>query len=145
MLTKLFNIRLALASTLALGLALFTNSGFAHVRWFIDSNNPDVADFQPYSFSDPEVLIWTAIALVLIAISIFIDGKLPKVPIVSSKIRHDVMELMRIFVGMSFLLTAYEGALIAPHLIAYGGFGLVLVFLQTLIIGNFIKTDKENQ
>lgn len=34
---------------------------------------------------------------------------------------------------MSLLLTAYNGALIAPHMEAYGGLGIALVFLQGLI------------
>ncbi len=41
---------------------------------------------------------------------------------------------------MSFLLTAYEGALVAPHLVVDNGLGLLFVFLQGIIgimlIGN---------
>ncbi|MEM9359901.1 MAG: DoxX family protein [Pseudomonadota bacterium] len=102
----------------------------AHVRWFVDSDNPGPSKFEPYGLFEPAVLIWMAVALVLIAIAIFLDTKLPVIPVADTKVRHDVMELMRILTGMSFLLTAYDGALVAPHLQAHGGFGLVLVFLQ---------------
>ncbi len=109
---------------------LMSKTSHAHVRWFVDSDNPSVTNYQPYAFSDPAVLIWIAIAIAMIGIAIFLDGRLPKVPVANTKIRHDVMELMRILTGMSFLLTAYEGALIAPHLEAHGALGIFLVFLQ---------------
>ncbi|MEM0947249.1 MAG: DoxX family membrane protein [Pseudomonadota bacterium] len=102
----------------------------AHVRWFVDPENPHSANSEPYALFEPAVLIWAVIAVVLVGIAIFLDTKLPTVPVANTKIRHDVMELMRILAGMSFLLTAYDGALIAPHLQAHGGFGLFLVFLQ---------------
>jgi len=108
-------------------------SAFAHVRWFIETDNPNLADYPIYSFTDPAVLIWIAIGIFLIGASNFLDGKLPTIPIVKSKIRHNILENLRILTGMSFLLTAYGGAVIAPHMEAYGGFGTTLVFLQALI------------
>lgn len=107
-----------------------SQTSHAHVRWFVDSDNPSIKNFQSYSFSDPAVLIWIAVGLSMIGIAIALDTRLPAVPIANTKIRHDVMELMRILTGMSFLLTAYDGALIAPHLEAYRGLGIILVFLQ---------------
>lgn len=95
----------------------------AHVRWFVGPDGPQVATFEPYALSDPAVLIWTVIAVALLGIAIFLDTKLPTAPIANTKIRHDVIELMRMLAGMSFLLTAYDGALIAPHLQAQGGSG----------------------
>ncbi|MEM8878854.1 MAG: DoxX family protein [Pseudomonadota bacterium] len=112
---------------------LFATEALAHVRWFVDPNDPAIQVFQPYALTDLEVLAWIGIAIVLISTSVVIDGRLPTPPIVDSKTRHDVMELVRIFVGMSFLLTAYEGALVAPHLVAFGAFGVFLVFLQAFI------------
>ncbi|MEM7215243.1 MAG: DoxX family membrane protein [Pseudomonadota bacterium] len=108
----------------------FAGASHAHVRWFVDSENPSVENFQPFSFSDPAVLIWIVAALLMIGVAIFLDLKLPTIPIANTKVRHDVMELMRILTGMSFLLTAYDGALVAPHLVAHGGLGIFLVFLQ---------------
>lgn len=105
----------------------------AHVRWFVDSENPGVTNFVPYTLTDPAVIAWIFIAVALIFAAIFLDQKLPTFPIANTKIRHDVMELMRILAGMSFLLTAYDGALVAPHLVASGAVGLAFVFLQALI------------
>lgn len=100
----------------------------AHVRWFVEGDN--AAPAVPYTLSDPAVWIWALIAVALVAIAVVLDTKLPALAVPDSKIRHDVMELMRLLTGMSLLLTAYEGSLIAPHLLASGGFGLALVLLQ---------------
>ena len=110
--------------------AMAPNPAAAHVRWFVDQENVDLSRFEPYSIWEPTVLIWIAIATCMVGIAIFIDGKLPIITVANTKVRHDVMEMMRILTGMSFLLTAYDGALVAPHLQAIGGFGLFLVFLQ---------------
>lgn len=40
------------------------------------------------------------------------------------------MEILRVFTGMSFLLTAYEGALLAPHHVMEGPWVTKLLFLQ---------------
>ena len=115
----------------------------AHVRWFVDST-ATVEPFEPYSLTDPEVIAWIAIALALISASIFLDLRLPIVRIVDTKTRHDFIELLRVFTGMSMLLTAYEGAIVAPHLVAFGTFGVVLLFAQAgigllLISNRFVR------
>lgn len=132
---------LAIVGFLAVSMSATTS--FAHVRWFVDADSVALPSYPTYSFFDIEVLIWVAIGLIMVGVSIFLDGKLPKVPIIPTKIRHDILESLRIFTGMSFLLTAYGGALIAPHMQAYGGFGTTLLFLQAaigimLISNNFI-------
>lgn len=117
---------------LVIVLTFIATTATAHVRWFVD-NNATVENFVAYSLTDPEVVIWIVIAFALVGISIVLDTKLPNVRIVGSKTRHDFIEILRIFTGMSMLLTAYEGAIIAPHLVAYGTFGTQLIFLQAII------------
>jgi uncharacterized membrane protein YphA (DoxX/SURF4 family) len=112
--------------------AFGATGAIAHVRWFVDSNVA-VENFVAYSITDPEVLIWIAISIMVVVASVVLDTKLPNVQIVGSETRHDFIEILRIFTGMSMLLTAYEGAIIAPHLIAYGAFGTKLIFLQAII------------
>jgi uncharacterized membrane protein YphA (DoxX/SURF4 family) len=130
------NLRRALLILLGMFVILVfafgATSAFAHVRWFVDTNVV-VEDFVAYSITDPEVLIWIAISLMIVGASIVLDTKLPNVRIVGSETRHDFIEILRIFTGMSMLLTAYEGAILAPHLIAYGAFGTKLIFLQAVI------------
>lgn len=116
----------------ALGALMLATSASAHVRWFVDGA-ATVEAFQPYSITDIEVIVWIVIAVGLVCASIVLDMRLPTVRIVDSKTRHDFIELLRVFSGMSMLLTAYEGAIIAPHLSAFGTFGTVLLFTQALI------------
>lgn len=112
---------------------LTTTTALAHVKWFIDPHLPTPAGFEPYTLHDPAVQVWIGIAVFLIVASIILDRLLPTIPIVTSHFRRDVMVILRVFTGMSLLLTAYEGNLIAPHLAEYGGFGIFLIFFQGFI------------
>ncbi len=114
----------------------------AHVNWFVSG---DAEPLPNYALTDPIFLGWIVLATLMVFFSVWLDGKLPTLQIVKSKFRHDFMEILRVFTGMSFLLTAYEGALVAPHKIADGSFGLALVVLQAiigimLIANRWIKT-----
>ncbi len=114
----------------------------AHVNWFVESDAEPLANF---SVTDPVFLSWCVLALMMVLFSIWLDGKLPTLRVAQSKLRHDFMEILRVFTGMSFLLTAYEGALVAPHKVVDGSFGLLLVVMQAvigimLIANRWIKT-----
>jgi uncharacterized membrane protein YphA (DoxX/SURF4 family) len=122
---------------------LATTDAAAHVRWFVDAS-ATVETFDPYSLTDTAVLVWIALALLLVGASVVLDMRLPNVRIVDTKTRHDFIEILRVFTGMSMLLTAYEGAVVAPHLIAFGPFGTVLLFAQAgigilLIANRFVR------
>lgn len=115
-------------------LALFISSvSHAHVKWFVDPNASAAAEFVPYTFADIEVKAWLFIACLLVSIAIFLDVKLKKLPVLDSGIRHKVIDVFRVLVGISFLLTAYEGNLVAPHLPSHGGLGSLLIVLQASI------------
>lgn len=109
---------------------IFGTSAAAHVNWFVEA---EATPLPNYSFNDPVFLLWVAIACAMICTSIWLDGKLPTLRVAQSSLRHDFMEILRVFTGMSFLLTAYEGALVAPHKAADGTIGLALLFLQAAI------------
>ena len=126
------------ARPFAMGLAVLFGmfasvAAYAHVKWFIDLDNINVVNFEPYSFSDTAVQVWIAVGIVVVGLSIFLDSRVPSPPIVNSKIRHDFIEILRVCTGMSFLLVAYEGNIIAPHLSAHGVLGGIFVVLQALI------------
>ncbi|UWR01177.1 hypothetical protein K3729_17810 (plasmid) [Rhodobacteraceae bacterium S2214] len=123
---------LSLGAFLILVLTFSATQAFAHVRWFVDTN-VTIENFVAYRITDPEVLIWIAMSIMIVLASFVLDTKLPEVRVVGSETRHDFIEILRIFTGMSLLLTAYEGALLAPHLVAYGAFGTKLIFLQAII------------
>ena len=121
---------------------LTSSEAQAHVDWFVAG---DTEPLSNYSVTDPVFLACCVAATFMVMFFVWLDGKLPTPNIVQSKLRHDFMEILRVFTGMSFLLTAYEGALIAPHLVAGGSFGLTLVIMQAvigimLIANRWIKT-----
>ncbi|WP_158584246.1 hypothetical protein [Salinibius halmophilus] len=118
---------------LALGLSLASLSA-AHVRWFVDEHNANALPFEPYTLTEPAVLVWLVLATFMVGLSIFLDAKLPNPPLVDSKARQVIIALLRVFTGLSFVLTSYSGCLIAPHYHAYGVLGWLLVILQ-LIVG----------
>jgi uncharacterized membrane protein YphA (DoxX/SURF4 family) len=129
-------------SGLTLLMCIIGTGATAHVNWFVGSDVEPLANFSP---TDPVFLLWCVLALLMVLFSIWLDGKLPTLRVVQSKLRHDFMEILRVFTGMSFLLTAYEGALVAPHKVADGTFGLLLVIMQAvigimLIANRWIKT-----
>ncbi|KAA9006747.1 DoxX family membrane protein [Histidinibacterium aquaticum] len=99
----------------------------AHVNWFVD---PDATPLPTYGIGDPVFLGWLVLAGLLVTASVWLDDKLPSPPIAGTRTRHDFMELLRVFTGMSFLLTAYEGALLAPHQSAVGPVGTAMLFMQ---------------
>lgn len=125
-----------------LGAALSASGAAAHVNWFVDSAATPLPN---YSVTEPAFLLWAAVAVALVGVSVWLDGKLPVLTVPDSKTRHDFMELLRVFTGMSFLLTAYDGALVAPHKVVEGAFGVTLLFTQAiigimLIANRYIKT-----
>ncbi len=120
-------LKLALSS---LALISAASAAAAHVNWFVE---PGAEVLPNYSLRDPIFLLWACVAVALVGMSIWLDGKLPTLRVANSPMRHDFMEILRVLTGMSFLLTAYEGALVAPHNLADGGLGLTLLFLQALI------------
>lgn len=127
---------------IAVPTAFIGTQAAAHVNWFVDG---DAEPLAAYSMTNPIFLSWVILAFAMILFSIWLDGKLPTLRVADTKLRHDFMEILRVFTGMSFLLTAYEGSLVAPHKVADGSFGLLLVFMQAtigimLIANRWIKT-----
>ena len=115
---------------LALPVCLVSSGASAHVDWFVEG---DTEPLLNYGLADPVFLAFGVVAVLMVGLSVWLDGKLPTPSIVQSKLRHNFMEVLRVFTGMSFLLTAYEGALVAPHLVAVGSFGVALVIMQAVI------------
>ena len=110
--------------------ALSATAAHAHVNWFVEEGGEPVLS---YSITEPMFLFWLGVMVALVAVSIWLDGKLPDLKIAASKTRHDFMEMLRVFTGMCFLLTAYEGALAAPHKYVETAYGVALLFLQAII------------
>lgn len=120
-------ISLSVSCLASIAFVGWASPALSHVNWFVE----DRGDALPnYAFSDPVFLTWLVLASVLVVVSVWLDTKLPTVRIVASKTRRDFIEILRVFTGMSFLLTAYEGALVAPHQVVDGPLATKLLFLQ---------------
>lgn len=129
-------------SVVTLLMCMIGTGAAAHVNWFVEGDSEPLANFGA---TEPIFLAWCVLAFLMVLFSIWLDGRLPTLRVAQSKLRHDFMEILRVFTGMSFLLTAYEGALVAPHKVADGSFGLLLVVMQAvigimLIANRWIKT-----
>lgn len=114
----------------ALTMVMVATGATAHVNWFVE---PGAEPLSNFNLSDPVFLAWLCLASMMVVFSVWVDGKLPTLRVAQTKLRHDFMEILRVFTGMSFLLTAYEGSLVAPHKVADGSFGLLLVVMQAII------------
>ena len=112
---------------------LFSSAAIAHVKWFVDSNGLTTSYYQPYELFDLAVLTWIALAFMLVGAAIYLDMKLPSRVFSHLKVRCFVIDLLSFCCGMSLIVTAIDGAVIAPHYIAYEGLGYSLLFLQVVI------------
>ena len=119
-------------SILAL-LLLIPGLAWAHVKWFVPVDEGPGSAFVPYSLHDQAVIVWIVISLFLVAFSVFLDSRLPSIPIVDSRARRNIVAILRFCTGMSLLLTAYEGSVVAPHYIMEGSLGVALLVLAGLI------------
>ncbi|MCH9845156.1 MAG: hypothetical protein K0U39_06570 [Alphaproteobacteria bacterium] len=117
----------------ALTVFFYSLASWAHVKWFVDSENSHIENFQAYSLFDTPVLIWIFVFIIIIVIAVFLDIKLKVLSFIHTISKESYIELLRVFTGLSFLLTAYGGAIIAPHHIAHGWLGGVLIAMQALI------------
>lgn len=119
--------------TLVLPTVLFSSTAQAHVKWFIDPQNIQHTQYAVYKLFDLPVIIWLLIAFGLITAAIYLDKKLPTPVIVRSSIRHKLIDLLSFCCGISLLVSAIDGVLIAPHYLAYNSFTHWLLYLQGLI------------
>jgi uncharacterized membrane protein YphA (DoxX/SURF4 family) len=109
---------------------VFSNTAAAHVRWFVDGSDASAVPFEPYSLTELPVQVWLMLAVFMVGFSVFLDMKLPSMPLVDSRARQIIVSILRIFTGLSLILTSYDGCLIAPHFNTYGVFGFLMVTLQ---------------
>ncbi len=105
-------------------------TALAHVRWFAEEKIP----VRAYSLSDSPVLIWIAIAFILIMIGIYLE-KIIKIPKwfheLTEKFAPYALSIASIGFGLSFLIFSYNGFIFAPNLLA-NGYTDLLIIIQAL-------------
>ncbi|MEY4642141.1 MAG: hypothetical protein RLZZ227_2135 [Pseudomonadota bacterium] len=94
---------------------LYATPALAHVKWFVPLGDHHGADAAAFSLADPAVQAWALIAVALVSASVYLDSRLPSLPLVDSKVRHLLVDLLRTLTGLSLVLSAWSGSLIAPH------------------------------
>lgn len=115
----------------------------AHVKWFVgQSASPGVLQF---SLIDPTVQIGTMLLLTALLVAISLDRRMvgPPQDVIDFGDQHrdKILYLFQLLVGISLLVTAFSGAIIAPHLDEIGGKMLVLRLVEVsaaiMLISNF--------
>lgn len=95
-------------------LAVFPSPVFAHVKWFVEEDIPAV---EPFSLREPFVISWIAVCIVIIAIGVVLEKKLPVWSWLGERIGNSralVEKLLLVFVGVWLLWNAYEGVIFVP-------------------------------
>ncbi len=126
---------------LTIGAILFSRISHAHVKWFLPVEGEIISAFTPYGLLDTPVLIWCAVAVLMIVLSIVLDSKLPILPLLENVRQPFLMYLLKLCTGLSLLMSAYSGVIFAPHLQASAGVGDFLILVEAVIgllfIANF--------
>ncbi|MBI5510686.1 MAG: DoxX family membrane protein [Deltaproteobacteria bacterium] len=125
-------------------LLIFPSLVDAHIKWFVDETTVDRVGITHFSLMDPVVLVWIGVILSCIVAAAVLERFLPQ-PLESLVAfvqvhRQKILRLFQIMVGLTLLLTAVRGAIIAPHLKEEGQLGLLLRFVEggigVLLIAN---------
>lgn len=93
---------------------LLPASAQAHVKWFVLTGQALPPDYLPFTLLEPAVLVWLLLASMLVAASLWLDPRLPT-PGRPGLLGRLVTGLLPYGTGISLLLTAWSGAVLAPH------------------------------
>ncbi|WP_027716478.1 hypothetical protein [Desulfuromonas sp. TF] len=131
---KKFRTRLATLSFALAAILVCPLPASSHVKWFVREDSEHPVAISLFSLSEPAVQIWVLIILACITVALLLDRYLPRPPERMSAFfwqrRQQVLHLFQVMVGLALLLTAFKGAVLAPHLAEPGRIGLLLRFVE---------------
>jgi hypothetical protein len=109
----------------------------AHVKWFVDANRIAQNETLTFHLTDPAVQLWIG-ALVFGLVSAYLLDRYMRQPPqalidTGAQWHQSIVYLFRLIVGFSLLVTAYKGAILAPHLQEGSTFALALRGVEALI------------
>ncbi len=110
-------------------LLLLPTPTLAHVKWFVPTGQALAPDYPAFALTEPAVLWWLLLGLALIAASLWLDPRLPT-PGRPGLLGRLVTGLLPYGTGVSLLLTAWSGAVVAPHYQWEGWSADALLLLQ---------------
>lgn len=99
----------------ALPLLLAPAPVLAHVKWFVPTGHEAPPDLAAFALTEPAVQIWLLLALLLVAASLWLDSRLPRLPQPHGIWRSLIMSSLPVLTGLSLLLSTWSGNVIAPH------------------------------
>ena len=123
---------------MAVALQLWSSVANAHVKWFVDEHAEYYnLDSESFSFSERSVVVWSALLITVLVIARVLERILVKYSRTSHLklykwgVRHwsILYRAFQILVGMPLIMSAYKGAVIAPHLV---GSGLLIDSLRAI-------------
>lgn len=116
---------------------MYTNTAFAHVKWFVETEEIVAKETMFFRLDDPFVLLWIAVIVLTLVAAFLLDIVLPDP---SKKFlkrvegwRPSVFRIFEIVIGLNLLIEAYLGAVIAPPFVAFNHFTFVLLGLQIFV------------
>jgi uncharacterized membrane protein YphA (DoxX/SURF4 family) len=113
-------------------LALAPGTLYAHVKWFVPLAPGVPGEIAPFSVADPAVQVWLVVALVLVGASLWLDRKLPALAQPQGHWRTVFNRSLPVLTGLSLLLSAEAGSIIAPHYQWQDNYALGLLALEVL-------------
>lgn len=106
----------ALAASLVTGLLVAPTTAWAHVKWFVETDTPTA---DPYSISEPAVMIWTAAFILTLIVAWIIRGKL-KVPQwltqFGKKQKEGILWVVHFLIALWLVINSFSGTLFIPTL-----------------------------
>ena len=85
-----------------------------------------------YTFSNPEVVIFMIVAVIVVLISIFLEHYLPTIILVREAGEKNVFTIFSILVGISLLASSHNNVIIAQHYyVADDNFTILLQYLDS--------------
>ncbi len=109
----------------------------AHVKWFIDAPTITRDPTLSYHIGDPAVMIWMSVVLMMLILAYVVDHVAPTPPEFLKEKgrawRNRILYTFQLIIGVTLLITAYRGAVLAPHLAGEAGIALSLKGMEALV------------
>lgn len=112
-------------------LLLLPSTAFAHVKWFVPTGQSLAPTYPAFTLTEPAVLLWLLLALIMVGASQWLDRRLPTTG-QPGLLGIVVTSLLPYGTGISLLLTAWSGAVLAPHFQWEGPSATALLLLEAL-------------
>lgn len=104
----------------------------AHVKWFVPLDSTTLPNVAPFDLADGAVQLWLVIALLLVGASLYLDRRLPVPAQPSDFWQRVIVRCLPALTGLSLLLSAEAGSVIAPHYHWDGSYGTLMLALEAI-------------